>query len=63
MRKPGDPAIGPYHGKRYPRHPLNAPKGTGRALTDGPQTVHIHHVLGFTRPDWGEGNWTAKDMR
>jgi hypothetical protein len=57
------PPIWPHHGKRYPRHPHHIPKGTGKALTNDNQTVHVRHILGFTHTDWGEANWTAKDMR
>jgi hypothetical protein len=57
------PAPQPHHGKRYPRHPHHIPKGTGKTLTTNDQTIHVRHVLGFTRNDWGEGNWTARDMR
>lgn len=52
------------------REPFRTPKsryigerGRGSSLDDEPSVVRVRHVVGFAREDWGEGNWTAKDLR
>lgn len=49
------------------RHAVQSPnvgsKGTGYAADQVERIVQVRHVVGFTREDWGEGNWTARDMR
>lgn len=37
--------------------------GTISRIDDVAGVVRVRHVVGFTREDWGEGNWTAKDLR
>ena len=37
--------------------------GHAGSLDDRREIVRIRHALGFRVEDWGEGNWTAKDLR
>lgn len=32
-------------------------------LDEENRIVPVRHVVGFAREDWGEGNWTARDLR
>lgn len=37
--------------------------GTSYSLDEESCVVQIKRTFGFHREDWGEGNWTADDLR
>lgn len=42
---------------------INHQRGSASTLDEKAGVVQVRHVVGFAREDWGEGNWTARDLR
>lgn len=60
MRKPGYIWF-EKDGRR--RRVPDSRNGKASSLDEQKGVVVIRHVVGFGRQDWGEGNWTAADLR
>jgi hypothetical protein len=57
---------GPRHSTRalvVPSPHVVRGQGKASALSTDAQLVRVRHVVGFAREDWGEGAWTARDLR
>lgn len=60
--------IGPMYQRFTPRAKARksshiGQQGSASKLSSSAQIVRVKHVVGFARENWGEGNWTGRDLR